>query len=575
MKNFIVITCLLLMNFLTGGATNEVEKFTPAADIVTVQVNGKRFKVHEQNYVAKWNAAPNGRPVREIELKNLMITGTFAAGITVTSMEVITAEKSATATFFADRNCTRPCRLIGATVMSGEQVYYVKVLAPDGNSFQVYTLSIMGLSKENHAQYYKYGEPTYVADSYQTWMWALHHATPGQIIAVTKIEQYLCKPGEYQHMPDIDKQDLVIRSLSGSYEDLILVGHGFHKGAYRGGLPRDVLFQVKGVNVKNIVVYGITTREATASGFKLEGLGEENVIFDNCRIIDANERAFKGSGPQIDGKFTRSRNISIINCWFECTQVPLESDHSAEFTGDYIGGIDVMNLDGLTIAGNTFKNIVGKNGGGRGAIFIWGQDGCRDVLIENNLIINCDRGIALGNPSGDPSGNSSGGFYVNCAVIRNNVICNSSNELIEINRLNDVKIYNNTLWKTNVSGKGIRDSGGEKDISHYIAIINNIVCGAVNEFPCGNHIDIRHNLFSFNDPSGVVQGEGNVTLSIPGKFFVNVDSGDFRLRESSTQAFRKGIQLAEVETDFVGTPRGLTPDLGAYQYLKPSFSLLK
>jgi hypothetical protein len=237
-----------------------------------------------------------------------------------------------------------------------------------------------------------------------------------------------------------------------------------------------------------------------------------------------------------------------------------------EFKGDYIAGIDVMNISGLTIAGNTFKNIVGKNGGGRGGIFIWGQDGCEDVLIENNSIFNCDKGIALGNNSGNPAGNSIGGFYHNRTLIRNNFICDPNQEFIEINRVNDVKIYNNTCWKSNVARRGIRDSGGAANPSHHIAIINNIVCGAVNEHPRGNNIDIRHNIFSINEPSGFVPGEGNITFKIPENFFMNIANGDLRLRETSTQAFKKGVPLPEVETDYSGTKRGNTPDVGAHQF---------
>jgi len=567
-KYFIVIVGLLLPISLTKAA-NAAEKFSAAADIVAVTVNGKAFKVHEQNHVLHWNSAPSGRPERIVELKNLMITGTLPAGATLKVIEVATAEKEALVSFFKDRSCTQPDILTGLTIKAGEQVYYIKVQAPDGGSYQVYTLSIMGLDSQNHGLYYKYGEPDFVADGYHTWIWAVQNAKPGQRIAVTKIEQYLYKTGEYQHKPFIeDKQDLVIRSLSGRFEDLILYGHGFHKGTYRGGLPHDELFVVSGANTKNIVIYGVTVRESTANGFKLNGYGEENITFDHCRMMDINERAFKGSGPQVDGKYTRSKNISILNCWFENTQVPVESDHMAEYDGDYIGGIDVMNISGLTISGNTFKNITGKNRGARPPIFIWGQDGCSDVLIENNRIIHCDQGIAFGNYSGNPAGNSIGGFYINRAIIRNNFVYITDRRLdiLEINRTNDVKIYNNTLWRANKAGRGIRDSHSPTIPSHNISIINNIVCGSIRELPQGDNSDIRHNLFAFDDPSGVVPREGNISFNVPETFFVNAAMGDFRLKESSVQAFRKGIPLVEVETDFFGTPRGKTPDLGAHQY---------
>ena len=561
------ISYLLFACALFAVVADGQEKFTAQSDIVAVSINGETFTVHEQNHVPNWNSAPQGSAERIIKLKNLMISGTLEAGTALKSIEIITAEKGAVATLFADRPCSQPFDINGTTVKSGEQVYYIKVAVPDGTSYQVYTLSIMGLNSENHEQYHKYGVPTFVADSYHTWMWALQNAKPGQIIAVTKIEQYLYKPGEYQLKPHIeDKQNLVLRSLSGSAEDVILHGHGFHKGAYRGALPHDELLVVSGGNTKNITIYGITVRDSTANGLKLGGYGEENIIFDHCRMIDVNERAFKGSGPQIGGTYTRSKSISIINCWFENTQTPVESDHDANFNGDYIGGIDVMNISGLIIAGNTFRNITGKNGDARPAIFIWGQDGCEDVLIERNIVHNCDKGIALGNSSGNPTGNSIGGFYVNGALIRNNFIYNANWDSVEMNRLHNVKIYNNTLWKTNAARRGIRDSGGAANPSHNISIINNIIRGTVNEHPRGNNIDIRHNLFSFNEPSGVVPGAGNIVFDVPENFFMNVSEGNFRLRESSTQAFRNGIPLIEVEGDFFGTRRGSTPDLGAHQY---------
>jgi hypothetical protein len=565
------ISLRLLFAFaLLAMVADGKEQFTDQSDITAVSVNGKAFTVHEQNHVPQWNSAPRGSVERIVELKNLMITGVLAAGTALKSIEITTAEKGASTSFFTDRQCSQPLDLNGITIKSGEQVYYVKVIAPDGTSYQVYTLSIMGLNDANRDQYRKYGEPTFAADSYHTWIWALQNAKPGQIIAVTKIEQHLCKPGEYQFKPYIeDKQNFVIRSLSGNYEDLILYGHGFHKDAYRGGLPHDELLVVSGAKTKNISIYGITVQESTANGLKLGGYGEENIIFDNCRMIDVNERAFKGSGPQINGAYTRSKNISIINCWFENTQIPAESDHDANFNGGYIGGIDVMNISGLTIAGNTFKNIKGKSSNARPAVFIWGQDGCKDVVIENNIIINCDRGIDLGNSSGNPAGNSIGGFYVNGAVIRNNFIYNAHWDSIEMNRVNGIKIYNNTFWKANAARRGIRDSGGAVNPSHNISIINNIIRGAVNEQPCGTNIDIRHNLFCFNEPSGIVPGEGNVTFDIPETFFINAAEGDFRLRASSIQAFKKGIRLDEVKTDFFDTQRGMTPDLGAQQYSEP------
>ncbi len=71
-----------------------------------------------------------------------------------------------------------------------------------------------------------------------------------------------------------------------------------------------------------------------------------------------------------------------------------------EFGGDYISGIDMACVARWTISDNTFADIRGHNGGGRGAIFVW--MGSREVIAERNVIVNCDRGISSGNPSGEP-----------------------------------------------------------------------------------------------------------------------------------------------------------------------------
>ncbi|MCL2119054.1 MAG: hypothetical protein FWH27_11570 [Planctomycetaceae bacterium] len=103
----------------------------------------------------KW--APSD--ARIVEVKNLMITGTLAVGTVLESIKITTAEEGASVTFFTDRPCRQPLDFNGATVQPGEQVDFVKVVAPDGTSYQVYTLSIMGLNRANHTQYSKYGDP--------------------------------------------------------------------------------------------------------------------------------------------------------------------------------------------------------------------------------------------------------------------------------------------------------------------------------------------------------------------------------------------------------------------------------
>ena len=75
----------------------------------------------------------------------------------------------------------------------------------------------------------------------------------------------------------------------------------------------------------------------------------------------------------------------------------------------------------FTPSDNVFQNIKGRRGGGRAAIFIWVRS--RRVVVERNLIVNCDRGVAFGNPgrsTADIDGQQP--VYVSDGVIHNNFI---------------------------------------------------------------------------------------------------------------------------------------------------------
>jgi hypothetical protein len=86
-----------------------------------------------------------------------------------------------------------------------------------------------------------------------------------------------------------------------------------------------------------------------------------------------------------------------------------------------------------------FVGIQGQNGGGRGAIFIWVFS--EDVRAERNLIVNCDRSICFGNPSGDYP-------HMTRGIVRDNRILAGANKAIELVASIDSEISNNTIYAT-------------------------------------------------------------------------------------------------------------------------------
>lgn len=226
-------------------------------------------------------------------------------------------------------------------------------------------------------------------------------------------------------------------------------------------------------------------------------------------------------------------------CFFENTKVP-----PAEwlFGGDYITAIDMMALEDWTFADNVFRNIKGRNGGGRGAIFIWVRS--RRVVVERNLMVDCDRGIAFGNP-GTSTANLPGErlVYVADSVIRNNMIAGGTDCGIELWYGEEIKVYNNSIWRTEQGWKrGIRvGTGTAKTV-----IVNNVVHGEIAMD--GGEAQMEHNLV------GRLDG-----------YFVDPVSGNLALTPQASGAFGKGVSLSEVAQDIGGRARGEHPDLGAWE----------
>lgn len=306
-------------------------------------------------------------------------------------------------------------------------------------------------------------EPTKIVSDVESIRSAIENAANGDVIGIS--------PGVYNvSEPKLifrNKQNVILRSVSGNCEDVIFEGSGFHKkDGYRNTYCDELVTVTDGS--RGITIHGITFRESTCHGVKIAGEGNvSDITVDGCKFINICERMIKGSrgdqGYRVGG-------MIITNNWFENTKIPVETDHMAEFTGDYIAGIDMMVLDDAIVSGNTFKNIKGAHGGARGAIFLWVQS--KNLTAERNVIINCDRGICFGNPSG------SGELHVDGGLIADNMIVETTNQSVELAWTNNIKVRGNLICKSDINGRGIEDTAVEK--SKNILIEKNIVHASLN-----------------------------------------------------------------------------------------------
>ena len=290
------------------------------------------------------------------------------------------------------------------------------------------------------------------------------------------------QPGVYEFIgPNkvvfANKRNVVLRSVSGSADDVVFKGGGFHKKDGYKKTPIDEPICIA-QNNDGIVIYGITIRDSNCHGIKVQGEGKNaNITITGCKFIDICERMIKGSAGNNDD-FTVP-GVTITDNYFEDTQIPAASDHMDIFDGDYIAGIDMMVLDGAVISGNTFKNIKGMNGGARGAIFIWVRS--KNVTAEKNTIIECDRGICFGNPGNTSVEGGNLPYYVDGGEIRENTIINPVSHGIEIAHTNNVRVCRNSVCREDEAGRGITETSmSEEKRSKGLVITENSVRGVIS-----------------------------------------------------------------------------------------------
>jgi len=360
----------------------------------------------------------------------------------------------------------------------------------------------------------------------------------GLFAAVEQIEPgvtILLADGHYR-LPRViilaGKKNIAIRSAASDPTRVILSGKGWDSEA-----KGDDILHV--AHCKGVTIADLTFADCRSYGVKVEAENApKDIHIYNCRFRDIGVRAIKGSAGRDPN--VRAVKGSVRYCHFENTRIP-PADWL--FGDDYIAAIDMMALDDWTFSDNVFRNIKGRNGGGRAAIFIWVRS--RRVVVERNLIINCDRGVAFGNP-GQSTANIVGKqpVYVSDGVIRNNFIVGGPDCGIELWYADRIKVHNNSIWRPDRNwGRGIRIGVGTARTE----IINNLVHGEIR-FE-GGEAQLRHNL------SGRLDG-----------YFIDPALGDLTLTLAAVGAIDHGVPVPDLTDDIRGRPRRGPIDIGAWEF---------
>jgi CubicO group peptidase (beta-lactamase class C family) len=328
------------------------------------------------------------------------------------------------------------------------------------------------------------------------------------------------------------KKGITIRSAGGDPDKVTLSGRGWDSNT-KGD---DILHIGR---CEGVTIADLTFADCRSYGVKVEAENApKDIHIYNCCFRDIGVRAIKGSAGQDPS--IRAVRGSVRYCRFENTKVP-PADWL--FGGDYIAAIDMMALEDWTFSDNVFRNIQGRNGGGRAAIFIWVRS--RQVVVERNLIVNCDRGVAFGNP-GQSTANIGGEplVYVSDGIIRNNFIAGGPDCGIELWYAEHIKVCNNSIWRPEQNwSRGIRIGTGTSDTD----IANNLVHGEIRLE--GGQARFAQNL------AGRLDG-----------YFVDPTSGNLMLTPAAVGAIDHGVSLSEVTDDIRRRSRTGRPDLGAWEF---------
>lgn len=371
----------------------------------------------------------------------------------------------------------------------------------------------------------------------------------GQIIRVTNVDELfdavrkskpkttiLLADGLYE-LPrrlEIHTEGLTLCSESGRRERVILDGRRHQLGE---------LLAITACS--DVTIADLSIQNVRWNGIKLDtDTGVHRVTIYNCIFRNIWQRAIKG--VKVPPNIPRPTGCRIQFCLFvndrPKTFMDDFTDNLQTFNGNYIGGIDVMFAQGWTISDNVFIGIQGRTREGRGAVFLWHDS--RDCIIERNIIINCDIGIALGNSWKPPE------IQIHCSnvIARNNFITRCPESGIVVDYTKNCLIAHNTIHDPkNKLGRLIRivhDNDG-------LVVVNNLISGPPVIVESDSRIKMLNNL----------------TVSSYEDRFVDAAKGNLRLRPMAIEAIDKALPIPEVQDDIDRNPRGLAPDIGAHELI--------
>ena len=362
---------------------------------------------------------------------------------------------------------------------------------------------------------------------------AIASASPGDTVALQD-GTYSVPSGGYR----FDTNGVTLRSVSGNPEAVILDG--------QWGANEILRMYASDVTIGELTLTQAVHHLAHVSS-GTEGVDSTGNRFYRVRFIDGGQQFLKANSSF---DYSTWADQGVV----ECSDFVMTDSGRGHVSDCYTGGIDTHGGRDWIVRNNYFEGIWCEVGIAEHAVHFWSR--ARDTLVENNLIINCARGIGFGLGS-EPSGG--GRDYADAdpswptlqhvgGIARNNVIWSTNHRYdtgIEIQRTLGARVVHNTVLSREASATGRYSSIDYRYASTTVDLVNNLVW----------RITVRDG------------GQGSLDGNIEGAdetWLEDVDGGDFHLRETATTAIDSGVADADGGVDIDGEPHtNGAPDVGA------------
>jgi hypothetical protein len=320
--------------------------------------------------------------------------------------------------------------------------------------------------------------------------------------------------------------NVTIRGTSGC-DDVVLIGRGMTNSDF-GPVPHGIW-----TNSSNTVIAHLTIRDVYYHPVILNPGAQRPRIY-SVRLKNGGEQLIKGNPTSLAKQGINNGIVEYSIMEFDMTS----RDH-------YTNGVDIITGDNWIIRDNLFRNIRAPAGQLAGpAVLMWG--GSSNTIVERNLFLNTQRGIALGLEERVPNDHSGG-------IIRNNIFFRKAGET------GDTGIYVANSPNTKVLHNTIILSGSYPNAIEY-------------RFSDTTGVEIRFNLTDARIVArdGATGNVANNIMSASSGMFVDPANNDLHLRSTAALAIDAASVHPDVSDDYDGQLRpadGAAPrDLGADEF---------